>query len=118
MERSSTVLNARVRRQDESACCPHQCGCPRPGDRALIILGEERALVGVLCFRARLISYSKVSDSRRTRLAHMFRSSPATAALSAATSAVKRRMPSWRARSDSSASSSVPSPRPCRHRRW
>ena len=42
-----------------------------------------------------------------------FRSSPVMAALSAATAAVKRRMPSWQARSDSRASSSVPRPRPC-----
>lgn len=61
----------------------------------------------------RAISYSKTLDPRRTRLAHAFRSSPAAATLSAATSAVKRWMPSWRARSDSWASNSVPSPRRC-----
>ena len=59
------------------------------------------------------ISYSTVPCSRRTRSALALRSSAAMAALSAETSAVKRWMPSARARPDSWASSSVPSPRPC-----
>ena len=63
--------------------------------------------------QASAISYSSVPNSRPTRSAPRFRSSPVMAALSAATAAVNRRMPSWQARSDNRASSSVPRPRPC-----
>jgi hypothetical protein len=60
-----------------------------------------------------VISYSTLPGLRPTRLALMFRSSPAIAMLSSATSAVKWWMPAWRARPNSRVSSSLPSLRPC-----
>jgi hypothetical protein len=65
-------------------------GAPRPVD------GYPRHSPG-----PSVISYCRAPGSRRTRPAPMLRSSRAMAGLPGATSAVKRRMPSERARSDS-----------------
>ena len=81
--------NAGVRRQDERHRYPRQYGGdPRWAIRGPVISKAEhprlwwRSPLG-----ASMMAYSKVLDSRRIRRALMFRSSLATATVSAATSA-------------------------------